>query len=65
MQEDLVKLARTASGIDELAQVSDDYVGFNVANKEFRKQALLTASTKSWTISSKEGAKAYVLGAVH
>lgn len=51
MQEDLVKLVRTASGINELEQVSDDYVGFDGANKEVHKQALLTASTKSWTIS--------------
>ena len=37
MQEDLVRLVKTASGVDELAQVSAISVGFDVANKEVHK----------------------------
>lgn len=45
MQEDLVRLVKTASGVDELAQVSDNYM--DVVHEEAHKRA----PSKWWTVS--------------
>lgn len=61
MQEDLVKLARTASGVDELAAVSDRGTASDVENKEVLQTALLIASSRQWTICFQEAGKSHML----